>query len=131
MSTTTQSVSPSIDKNHTNGSPHHGALPVQKISFNSPFQWLRKGLADITANSLIFGIIMSFSGFMMTYLVIDSGYIFMAIPLIAGFMLVGPFLAVGLYEISRTKNAGESIGLKQAITAMRHNPGQLALTPFA
>lgn len=131
MTMTSQTASPHMSDSTGTSSPQRLALPVNKIEITTPFVWLKQGLNDITANSLFFGIVMSFAGFMLTYLVIDSGYIFMAIPLIAGFMLVGPFLAVGLYEISRRKDEGIDISLKDAITAMRHHPGQLAFMGLA
>lgn len=57
---------------------------------------------------LFFGAVFAFGGWVViiTMFVIDR--VWLALPVTVGFPLLGPFLAVGLYEISRRLKAGEA-----------------------
>jgi uncharacterized membrane protein len=44
----------------------------------------------------------------------------------SGFMLIGPVLSVGLYDLNRRADAGESLELRPTLTAWKRNAGNLA-----
>jgi uncharacterized membrane protein len=55
---------------------------------------------------LFFGGIFAFGGLVVVGLMFSQGYGYLAYPLATGFALIGPFVAVGLYEVSRRREAG-------------------------
>jgi len=55
---------------------------------------------------LFFGAIFAFSGIALAYVLLARGEVSWLIPATAGFPLLAPFTAVGLYEVSRRREAG-------------------------
>jgi len=89
--------------------PHARDLPWQ-----TAFQWLRAGWADMWTNpapSLIYGLgVFALSAFVVWFLFeLELDYVLF--PALAGFMIVGPLIAGGLYEKSRRLETGERTGL--------------------
>ena len=112
-------------------------LPLQPqlrdLSPDRPLVWLRKGWRDTLATpvaSLLYGGLFVLMGWLLIHHV-AAGNLQPALPLAWGFMLVGPFLATGFYELSRRLEAGEPAQLWHAITALRHNPAALLLLGLA
>lgn len=70
---------------------------------------LSRGAEDFVANplyGLFFGSIYALGGFFILYGLAWSSMPWMIIPVAIGFPLIGPFVAVGLYEISRRREDG-------------------------
>ncbi|UAB78907.1 DUF2189 domain-containing protein [Erythrobacter sp. SCSIO 43205] len=83
---------------------------------------LRLGLADFLAKpqyGLFFGSLFAASGLALTYLLLARGEVSWLIPAAAGFPLLAPFTAVGLYEVSRRSELGLPIGWTAVLTAIR------------
>ena len=73
---------------------------------------LMQGIRDMArapAKSLFFGVVFSAVGIAISYLLVVVGSSYWVLPLAAGFPLIGPFAAVGLYEISRRLDQREPI----------------------
>jgi uncharacterized membrane protein len=80
------------------------------------------GLADFKAApqfGLFFGGIYAAAGLFLTTLVVLADWEYLVFPLAAGFALVGPFVAVGLYEVSRRRETGQPLTWRAVLGAIR------------
>lgn len=82
---------------------------IRTITFADVREALRLGVEDMRAApfySLLFGAIYALGGIMLTLMMTRLGMGYLVYPLLAGFVLIGPFVAIGLYEISRRRERG-------------------------
>lgn len=112
-------------------------LPVQprlrELTPERPLVWLRRGWQDTLATplpSLLYGALFVLMGVLLIHHV-AAGNLQLAFTLAWGFMLVGPFLATGFYELSRRLEVREPAQLWHAMTAVRNNPAALLLLGLA
>lgn len=95
---------------------------VRRVSSDQPWEWLGAGWKDLWRTpmaSIAYGLIFVVMGYWLVYLV--KGQFQYVLALTSGFLLAGPFLAMGLYELSRRLEAGEPATLGHALTAWRRN----------
>jgi uncharacterized membrane protein len=93
-------------------------LPVRAVSIWRPWHWLALGWRDFLrapATGLIHGAFVALGGWAVLWASIY--YWWLAPGAFSGFVLLGPILATGLYELSRLQNRGEDPGLAAAIAA--------------
>lgn len=91
---------------------------VRIVDTNHPWQWLSKGWRDTKRSllpSIAYGAIFVVMGYVLTYMVGEKFYLSLALT--TGFLLVGPFLAIGIYDLSRRLEQGEKPTLVHALTA--------------
>ena len=91
---------------------------VQTITLAALIGSLEQGLRDFRAApafGLFFGGIYAVGGMLIVLAAaaLDMGYI--SYPLAVGFALIGPFVAVGLYEVSRRRETGEPLRWKPVL----------------
>ncbi|MEM1371371.1 MAG: DUF2189 domain-containing protein, partial [Pseudomonadota bacterium] len=67
---------------------------------------------------LFFGIIYAAGGLLMIWLTAYLGILWAAYPLMIGFALIGPFIATGLYEVSRRLEAQQSLNWSTVLFVM-------------
>ena len=114
----------------TNGAPGAPSAPppLPTISFDSPWMWLANGWQDLwraPGVSLAYGAFFASVGCLLTVGLYMLGAWYAVLPLAAGFMLLGPLMAVGLYEASRRHAAGKAVGMWGVLTAWRRNPSAI------
>lgn len=94
---------------------------VREVGDDRPWYWLAAGWRDlirVPALSLSYGILFSATGYALTWWLYSADVLYLIIPLAAGFALVGPVAAVGLYDISRRLEAGRPVSLGAFILAV-------------
>jgi uncharacterized membrane protein len=98
--------------------PRDDAYPVRAIAVSDLQAALRAGFADFMAkpSHIVFlGIIYPIVGVLLAQLSIGASALPLFFPLLAGFALIGPFAGLGLYEISRRREQGETPTWKDAL----------------
>lgn len=103
---------------------------LRRVPIDRPWTWLGAGWRDLLANpglSLAYGLVPVVAGWIAMLLLVWLDQPYLVLPLSAGFFFVGPFIAVGLYEISRRRELGLVVDAETTVRAWRHNPGQIAL----
>lgn len=122
-------MSISADNGEAAGLPQ-GAPIIRKIRADQPWRWLEAGWADfrrIPAISLAYGFAFLAASLVLAALLFVTGFSALLPVFGAGFLLIGPLLAVGLYEASRKLEAGEKVRLKDVVFVSSRNLSQLAL----
>ena len=122
--------------NHRDTDPDHTsvvrpfAIPhIRHVGLERPWVWLSEGWSDFSRApmvSLSYGLAMVAVSYMLVLGLSSIGLFYLVLPLVAGFMLMGPIVAVGLYEVSRLHGEGRPAGLMDAFGAYGRNAGQIA-----
>lgn len=100
-----------------------------KVAFDDPWIWLAAGWRDLwqaPAIGLTYGAVFSLAALALAVglLSMEAHSLFPALA--GGFLLLAPFLAMGLYETSRRMTAGEPVSLGGALGAGFTAKGQIA-----
>lgn len=101
---------------------------VRSIAWRAPFRWLLYGARDLIAHP---GIAL-FYGFCFWTMALILGAVFRSRPeytmsIVSGCLLVGPFLAMGLYDVSRRRGLGDTPALSHSITCWDKHVGSMGL----
>lgn len=105
------------------------SLPaIRQVSVDRSSTWLGRGFRDFLAHpgiGLAYGAVFAAIGWLLTGGLAAMGMGSLVLPLASGFLLVAPFLAVGLYEVSRRTERGQRVSLLDAVRAVGRN-GEMA-----
>jgi uncharacterized membrane protein len=93
--------------------------------------WLASGWRDFVVQpgpSLCYGVLVLLVSAAICIGLFAFGYDYILFPALAGFMVVGPVLAVGLYEKSRRLASGDSVDPAQMVFVKPGSGGQILFT---
>ncbi|MBT5267071.1 MAG: DUF2189 domain-containing protein [Rhodospirillaceae bacterium] len=101
-----------------------------QVKADEPWEWLAAGWRDMLRApyvSLAYGGAFAIVSVVLTTCLFLIDLMYLLFPLGAGFMLVGPMLAVGLYEASRRLELDEPVTLADVAFVVTRSPAQLAM----
>lgn len=117
----------------TNGIPEPAAAAsrfpeIRRVPLGAVARWLQGGWRDFRRSgsaSLFYGVCYCAAGWL-THVVFAKAYALFA-GLTTGFLLLGPFLALGLYDLSRQMEEHERPRLARSLAAWRPNLANVGL----
>jgi uncharacterized membrane protein len=99
------------------------AMPVlREIGLQDIRDALRLGVADFLAlrsDVIVACLLYPVVGACLIWMAFHNGILPLAFPLVSGFALVGPVAAIGLYELSRRREAGEPAGWSHVFSVLQ------------
>jgi uncharacterized membrane protein len=102
---------------------------VQTVAFDAPWVWLAAGWRDMWAAPLVsfsYGALFAGLAATLTIGLFQFGLEALILPMSGGFLLIGPVVAVGLYETSRRLQTGEPVGIFDITRAALSSAGRLS-----
>ena len=109
--------------------PQHSVLPgVRRVGAAAPLRWIAAGARDFRAHplpSLFYGCCFALMGWLIVFTFRHAVEYLLA--LVSGFFLLGPFLALGLYDLSRRRERGEPVRLAPTLAAWHANAASIGV----
>ncbi len=108
-------------------------VPVHAITLDDIRAALRAGVDDFMAmptHVIFLVLIYPVIGIVIARITMNGDLLPLAYPLAAGFALLGPFAALGMYELSRRREHGQTPTWRDAFEAVR-SPGAPAIATLA
>jgi len=104
---------------------------ARRLTSADPFTWLKLGYRDFVtqpAMSVVYGLLIFLVSIALVGTLVASGRDYILFPAFAGFMVVGPILAVGLYEKSRHIEEGLPLRWADIFFVRPRSGGQILFT---
>ncbi|MBR0652336.1 DUF2189 domain-containing protein [Roseomonas terrae] len=104
-------------------------VAIRQVPPDRPWLWLTAGWRDLMASSQLgffYGGALTLAGWLLALALIWARSAWAILPASAGFFLVAPLLAAGLYEASRLREAGQPVTFAACLGGFTRNGGQLA-----
>ncbi|USD65626.1 DUF2189 domain-containing protein [Vibrio sp. SCSIO 43136] len=99
-------------------------IPCNQVSVSAPFHWLSLGLHDFIRMpfiSLFYGACFMVAAIGIVLLVQWQGTHLVVMPSLVVYMLIGPFLALGLYDAAWEREKGHDASLFHSMKAITRN----------
>lgn len=131
MDQRTEAPAPPVDASSRptrDAEPSGLAIELRPVGFGDPGRWLRLGWRDFRQApriGLFYGACFTAMGWALLLLFRHAPVYMLALS--AGFLLMGPFVCLGLYDVSRRLERGEPPDLKGSITAWRTRSATMAI----
>ena len=114
----------------TEAIPVFSTMPrIRLVPLDRPWHWLQLGWRDLLRTpgaSLAYGAVLAAISAALTLGLWLAGLMYLLLPLTAGFALIAPILAVGLYDMSRRQETGQPISRGLIVSTMARHLPQLA-----
>ena len=114
----------------------HPPLPLaeqrrRNLPAGAALDWLAAGWRDLWRNplpSLAYGLLVFAVSLAVIWGLFRLEFDYILFPALAGFMVVGPLMAIGLYQKSRALEEGQPVGLARMIFVKAQSGGQVWYT---
>ena len=106
-------------------------IPLNRLRLSDPLRWLAAGWRDFLrapAIGLFYGACFAVMGWLLLWVYEHAPAYVLALS--AGFLLVGPFMCLGLYQVSRSLELGEKPDFGRSLLAFEGRLGALAIFGF-
>ncbi|SMX48791.1 DUF2189 domain-containing protein [Maliponia aquimaris] len=114
---------PAVEPLQHRASPYARQLPT-----GAAFSWLAAGWRDLRRApwpSLGYGLVIFLASVLVIWAMVAVGLPWLIFPALSGFLVVGPILAIGLYEKSRRHAAGKAVRLSDMVLVRPASGGQV------
>lgn len=105
------------------------AVAITDVPFDAPWLWLAAGWRDLWLKpgvSIVYGLVFALIAIALMISLSVAHLQALVLPLAGGFVLIGPLAAVGLYDMSRSIEAGRPVTWGSVLTAYTRAKGQLS-----
>lgn len=104
------------------------SLPLANLPLSAPWTWVKKGYDDFMCcpkTGLFYGLCFFLMGHALWAVFVNAPAYVLALS--AGFLLMGPFLCLGLYHSSREIEEGRRPSLRQSLLVWRPTKGAMGI----
>src|SRR4051812_12378952 len=108
---------------------HAQRFPIRRLRFSDLKTALTRGVDDfweMPSHLVFLGLLYPVAGIIIAVVTAGQNAFYLLFPLLSGFVLIGPFAAVGLYEMSRRRERGERPSWRSAFLVLR-SPGMASI----